>query len=376
MAEMRDCQKRGDSEQLLNMQEQKKNRLCMAEYQGRCDENGTAVGHAPKVLGEYHALIRETFSAEVFAPRCILEAADVQCGCGAKVLPHHIVMKGHPSLFEKIWNKVRMFSNIHSVFRHTGAEKIWFFNTEFYLMLYLALFGNHGKQIFCTMFLDGYHGGFTARIKQRIFERAQKKMRCIIATGPQLQFKNARQLFLPDYAYDEAVYGSYRAARKEEMAVCLGTMGAEKEIEALVECFTRNGYPLHIAGRFYDKERVERLRKAAGKNILIEDVYLSRGEYLTLLGKARYVVLPYRPAQYGTQTSGVLQEAVFLDTIPVSYEKVLSGNGIPGIGFADWEELTAEKLRKRPETAAYAQLREGVYSRQQMKNALEKLFLE
>ena len=350
--------------------------LCMAEYQGRCDEEGVAVGHAPKVLSAYHALICGRFTTEVYAPRCVLKAASPESAKGAKVLRHHIVMKGRNSFFTKVANKLRMFANIRSVFLHTKADKIWFFNTEFYLMLYLALFGNHGKQIYCTMFLDGYHGGLTAKIKQKIFERAQKKMQCIISSGPKFQFANAAQVFVPDYPYEEAFYRPYRKTPKEEVAVCIGTMGAEKEIEQLVECFTKNGYPLQIAGRFYDKERLRRLRETAGYHITIQDANLSQEEYLTMLGKAHFVVLPYRPSQYGTQTSGVLQEAVFLDTVPISYSEVLENNQVPGIGFSDWSEVTRESLFAIQDMNAYERLRREVYSPERMKETLEKVFLD
>ncbi|MBP3295385.1 MAG: hypothetical protein J6M27_02290 [Lachnospiraceae bacterium] len=348
--------------------------ICMAEYQGRCDEEGVAVGHAPKVLSAYHSMISEAFETEVFAPRCVLKASSAESAKGAKVLRHHIVMKGHNSLFAKIANKMRMFANIRSVFLHTKADKIWFFNTEFYLMLYLALFGNKGKEIYCTMFLDGYHGGPVAKLKQKIFERAQKRMKCVISSGPRFVFKNAPQVFLPDYPYEEAVYTPYRKYPKDEVAVCIGTMGAEKEIEELVECFTQNGYPLHITGRFYDKERLARLRAVAGHRVIITDANLSNEEYLKMLGSAHFVVLPYRPGQYGTQTSGVLQEAVFLDTVPISYTKVLENNQVPGIGFESWEEVTRERLFALQDMEDYAKLRQEVYSRERMKEVLKKVF--
>ena len=48
--------------------------IVMAEYQGRCDEKGTAVGHAPKVLEEYAGFLRPEYEARILAPRCVLEA--------------------------------------------------------------------------------------------------------------------------------------------------------------------------------------------------------------------------------------------------------------------------------------------------------------
>ena len=350
----------------------------MAEYQGRCDENGVAVGHAPKVLGEYAGLLADDFDLQILAPRCVLESTAPAGQKRAKVLPHVIVMKSGNTLREKILNKIRMFSNISVILHREYTENVWFFNTEFYLMLYLALFGCRKKRIVCTMFQEGWHGGLRGTLKQWVFEQAQKKIYRIISAGEDFRFRNAESIFLPDYYCDESEYGPYRAKEKKAKAVCLGTMGAEKQLEELVKCFTKLGYPLTIAGRFYDKDRVKRLQVMAGENITIRDAYLSREEYLTLLGEASYLVLPYAPEQYGTQTSGVLQEALFVDTVPVSYNKVLDGNHIPGIGFGSWDELKADSLNADTEAyrKQYAAIRKEVYSREHMKEVLGELFRE
>ena len=346
--------------------------IVMAEYQGRCDEEGTAVGHAPKVLGEYAAFLRPEYAPRILAPRCVLRACGKAGREGAKVLPHHIVMKAHPSFFEKVANKLRMFANIRIVLKQAGGDTVWFFNTEFYLCLYLALFGNSGKRIVFTSFKEAYDGGRLGGIKQKIFERAQKRMALIISSGEDFRFKNAPSVYLPDYACDEKLFAPYREKERRPNAVCLGTMGAEKQLEEMVRTFTRLGFPLTVAGRFYDRERLKRLKEAAGDNITIRDEYLSREEYLRLLGRASHVVLPYAPEQYGSQTSGVLQEALFLDTVIVAPEKVLKGNHVPGLGFESWDALKAEALYE--DTAElrrqYAQLRSGIYSKEHMKKTI------
>ena len=37
-----------------------------------------------------------------------------------------------------------------------------------------------------------------------------------------------------------------------------------------------------------------------------------------------------------------MQEAVFSDTVPISYSDVLNGNGINGISFENWDELRSD----------------------------------
>ena len=349
-------------------------KIILAEYQGRQDTNGKAVGHGPKVLGEYAGLIKDEYELTILAPRCILKATAPDGRAGSKVLPHSIVMKSDNSVFEKIFNKIKMFANINMVLKNNAADTVWFFNTEFYLMLYLAVFGNNKKNIICTLFMENFGGGLRGSVKQRIFEAAQKKMRLIISTGPGFCFKNVPYKFIPDYYCDEAEYAPYRRPVRKEQAVCLGTMGAEKQLEELVEGFNRTGYPLVIAGRFYDRDRLARLKEAAADNITIRDEYLSREEYLKLLGESSFVVLPYSASQYATQTSGVLQEAVFMDTVAVSHRAVLEGNRIAGIAYDELKNIDRSLLEK--DTAGckkeYARLRKELYSKEAMAKELCK----
>ncbi len=373
------------------------NKVCMVEYQGRCDTEGKAVGHAPKVLQEYLQMIRNNCEVSVFAPKVILKelpredrknAGSLQ----AKVLPCHIVMKGKTPFLEKITNKLHMFTNIRNAIKHTDADILWFFNVEYYLMLYLFLHKKPKQKIVCTLFLDGYHADaqadskarFVAGVKQWVFEQAQKKISLIISTGKQFTFSNCRWEYIPDYYDKKGLYEPYRRrkssdAGKEERAVCLGTMGNGKQLEEMVKAFVRIGYPLTVAGRFYDQERVKALqtiaRQSNGK-IEIQDRYLSQEEYLSLLARAKYTVLPYSPLNYATQTSGVMQEAVFVDTVPITYRAILEGNDIPGVGFESWEELSSDLLvqdltKYRTE---YQRLRETVFSEASVQNKYIDIF--
>ena len=373
------------------------NTVCMVEYQGRCDTEGKAVGHAPKVLREYLQLISNDCKVSVFAPKLILKELpeEDRKAAGvwqAKVLPCHIVMKGKTPLWEKIANKLHMFTNIRSVFRHADADILWFFNVEYYLMLYLFLHKKPKQKLVCTLFLDGYHADaqagykakFVAGVKQWVFEQAQKKISLIISTGKQFSFQNCRWEYIPDYYDKKGLYEPYRrrissGAGKEERAVCLGTMGNGKQLEEMVEAFVRIGYPLTVAGRFYDRERVKTLQMIAEKGngtIEIQDRYLSQEEYLSLLVGAKYTVLPYSPLNYASQTSGVMQEAVFLDTVPVTYRAILEGNDILGVGFENWEELSADMLLQdnTKYVTEYQRLRETLYSETSVKGGYMTVF--
>ncbi len=374
-------------------------KLSLVEYQGRQDTTGRPVGHAPKVLAQYFEMVQGSFDTDIFAPECILKESEKKLSDrkawderkkskNIHILPNSLTMKGKNSFSDKVLNKFRMFSNINKALKNSQADVVWFFNTEYYLMLYLALVGNHGKKVCVTSFMEGFtakKNGKFAGIKQKIFEKAQKKISVIIATGYGYNFKNAKSVFIPDYTYDERIYGKFSDGSYEcetelaipdgKYAVCLGTMNPEKQLEEMTEAFSRIGYPLVVAGRFYDKERLERLRDKAADNVTFIDSYLSVDEYYTLLAKAEYTVLPYSPEQYGTQTSGVLQESVFCGTIPVSYSRVLDGNRVNGIGFECFDKLRPEDLEitaeKRQEYLdEYARLRRDVYDKYKIEKDL------
>lgn len=352
-------------------------KITMIEYQGRCDTNGKAVGHAPKVLAEYCDMIYAPDGADIsiYAPDVILKELPEDLkdspGINTHVLFHNIVMKSHPALSDRIANKFRMFANIRRSLKESDASVLWFFNVEFYLFLYLALFGNNHKKIAVTMFLDGYHGGVIASVKQKIFETGQKKIWRCISAGPSFTFKNMPSVFIPDYVCDEGLYSRYRGAGKEDYAVCLGTMDKGKQLEELVKVFSRMSYKLIIAGRFYDKERISALRKASGDNIEIRDEYLSTEEYLALLSHASYAVLPYNESNYAFQTSGVMQEALFTDTIVLTHKDILEGNNIPGVAYLSYDDINDGMLvsnasnisRNREILAEYDRLRKEVYSK-------------
>lgn len=373
------------------------NKVCMVEYQGRCDDKGKAVGHAPKVLREYLQFIRNGCEVSLFAPKVILKELPEEewkktDNLRAKVLPRHIVMKGRTPFWEKIANKLHMFQNIRSAIKHADADILWFFNVEYYLMLYLFLHKKPKQKLVCTLFLDGYHAdtGLKAKaaagVKQWVFEQAQKKISLIISTGKQFTFRNCRWEYIPDYYDQRELYGPYRrrtasGAGKEERAVCLGTMGNGKQLEEMVSAFARIGYPLTVAGRFYDKERVNALRMIAEQGrgtIEILDRYLAPEEYLSLLSGAKYTVLPYPPQNYATQTSGVMQEAVFVDTVPVTYRAILEGNGVSGVGFESWEELSRDMLLRDVTDclSEYRRLRETEYSEALVKKRYTDIFCD
>ena len=117
-------------------------------------------------------------------------------------------------------------------------------------------------------------------------------------------------------------------------------MSPYKKLEELIEVFEENGIPLEIYGKFFDHKRFENLRRKAGRKIIIENVILPQETYYKKLAEAQYTVLPYDMRQYKGRTSGVLLEALFVQTIAIAPSDLLKENGMPGIGYERLRELS------------------------------------
>lgn len=361
------------------------NKVYMIEYQGRCDEDLNALGHGPKVLTEYYEYINESCEITVLAPQVVLDSISEDIFSKKEVLPCHIVMKGHNSFIEKIANKFHMFRNIRTAIKYAdkdGEGILWFTNVEYYVLLYLFLTKKPSHKIYFTMFTDGYFSEkgssiknkITNFVKQKVFQSVQKKLDLIISTGPKFKYKNCDSIFIPDYCCDSSSINSYYP--KNEVAVCLGTMDKGKQLEEMVRAFTKIGYRLVVAGRFYDKSLVSRLQEIAGDNITISDIYLSNEQYSQMMTNAKYTILPYSKEKYTHQTSGVMQEALFSNTIPVTYDAILKANGIPGIGFFSWDSLNMQMLISDPSKilARYEELRNTTYNKYQIEKQYQEIF--
>ena len=355
----------------------------MTEYQGRCDEQDKPVGHCPKVLKEYYNFIKDDYLVRVYAPKNILRETDREIQKNSRVLPRRVVMHSKKTLATRIGGKLNMFKNISLAVSQSNEDILWFFNIEWYFMLWLALHKKpRDKKIIVTMFKEGFKGGIAGVFRQFIFNKAKKKIDLIITSGPSFKYGKCETVFIPDYVYSMEKYDKYLNKEKRDEVVCLGTMGDGKQLEELVSVFSMMDYPLTIAGRFYDKERLEALKSMASENVTIIDKYLSDEEYMDMLSSARYTILPYSKTAYTNQTSGVLQEAMFVNTIPIARRDVLTVNEIPGMPFDEWSDMDSnysEKLRIYASNAEkiyseYALLRKDRYADYKVRREYKKVF--
>lgn len=311
-------------------------KVLLVEHWGACDKYGEPIGHTLKVIEEYSELLKKTFKISVAMPEHMINKIETGIYENIHTLPYAVCEIQPKGLGEKITDKLKVFSNIKQVRSLKNYDIVWYVRADFFLLFYLLFCPKRKKQkIYTLIYHNEYGSGLAGRIFHSIYQLAVKKFDGIIYTQRDMRIPNNHIYYMPDYLYSEEKYGKYRNLKKEEKAVCLGTINSDKDIEGLIEAFNENGYLLEIAGRFLDEERFIRLKAKANSNIKIENKILSYEEYYTHMGSAKYSIMPYQMGAYSGRTSGVLQESIFVGSIPIAPKLLLEKNHMPGYGYKE-----------------------------------------
>lgn len=313
-------------------------KVLLVDYYGTCDETGKPIGHSPKVLQEYCDLIEDKYIVGTALSPCLEQTAGERF-CDVFKLKYDIRAYGHKGLLERIIDKLKLFYNIHQVLQISSYDIIWFYRTDFFIFFYFYLKKKSDKKTIGLVYHEGFAQGILGRVLKYFYQKGALKFDGLIYTQKGMTVFHPNTIYIPDYYYDRDKYKKYEHPKKKEKAVCPGTMTPYKKLEETIDAFNVNGIELEIKGYFYDKERFHNLLKTKKDNIVIEDVILSEEEYYSMIAEAKYCILPYDMGQYISRTSGVLQESVFLNTVPVAPERLLKENNIKGIGYKEISEL-------------------------------------
>lgn len=322
-------------------------RILMVDHNGMCNEQGIEIGHSSKVLHEYTQLIKEFGQIDAALPACIEKNAN-RTDFGEMIqLPYNIILGNHNGIIKRILDKIKMFININKAVHQKGYDVIWFYKVDFFLTLYLWLFdhGRKKKKYIGLICQQGFECPFK-NIVNWIYRQGLKKFNGMIYTQKEDHIDHKNKMYMPDYYYIPEVYDKYRMMKKQEKVVCVGTMNYYKEILELVKCFSKTDYTLDICGHFMDQEMLHNVLETVGENIRIQNKILSEDEYYTLIGSAKYTILPYNMQQYKERTSGVLYETVFLNSIPIAPKALLAYNLISGVAYDSWEDLKKQITAK------------------------------
>ena len=302
-------------------------KIVMLDYLSECDERGKPVGHRIKAGNEYYSFLKDEFKVRVSANEEVLEFYEApdreRLGCPPQ--------KNDAGKAKKL----KYLKNIREIYRRYPEDVIWFFAPDIYAYIAMLLFNKGRRKIAVTVCEE--HA--TNRIKHWIFRQALKKADIVFASNRHYKKYAQNAVAVPDYTYKPEFYSRYDSEEKKDRVVCLGTMNEKKLLTEAVDIFNKNGFPLYIAGQFASKERYRQLCEMKAGNITIEDRYIDEEEYYRLLGESRFSLLPYDEGFYLNRTSGVLQESLFLNTVPIAHRSILDFNGIDGIGYSKMSDL-------------------------------------
>lgn len=317
------------------------NRMYIIDYIGNCDSLGNPIGHPVKVVNEFSNLLGKDVNIEIVIPKNYKSKLNLNTVKKTHLLNHYTDVTVKSNIVKFI-NKIKEAFNIIQVLKKCDDGVLWFINCDFVIYVILAFYKVKPMQsIWTTTYLKSYIGGSYIKnfLKNFFYKIGLKKIETIISSDRELLIDDKKHICIPDYIYDETLYGKYSNVNKKNQVVCVGTMTNDKDIEGLINLFNRIELPLKVIGRFYDKNRYDKLTKLAKKNIEIIDKNLDSDEYYRIIAESKFIILPYKKSFYSNRTSGVLVEAMFLNTIPIAPSFLLKYNNIDGIGFEELDEL-------------------------------------
>lgn len=311
-----------------------KKKVSMVDYIGCYSSKSGPVGHSLKVINDYLQEFDAELEMEVLAPKEYLPYIDTDA---KKKLPYRTEAESSgKSTLRNIIAMLKSFKNIMCALKQASNDVVWFYNVDQFLFMYLFLTGMHHKKILVTLFARQY----PKKYHNYCMKKVLPKLTLVVSSNLEFKRENCRSIYMPDYLFNASIYDRYCSNLKENKVVCVGTMNSSKRILELVHAFNKNNVKLEIYGLFYDEDYYRSVLGACTDNIKIENRYLDYEEYLRILGSARYCVLPYRMEAYENFTSGVLLECMYVGTVPISDDRLLSKMEVNGIGYNAIEELS------------------------------------
>ena len=318
--------------------------ISIAEYQNYTNNDGSPKGHGSKSLQEAFELIYP------FYPNVRIISSTEYFGMkydNRLNLSSIVREKNHKIIrfYKLIRNLRRVFGNVRN------NEIIWFTNVDWFFFFYIGVFHNKGK-IMATMYNDAHEmfiknrPAIIQKVVGGVIKKGLAKIDLALVTPPKLVLSDIKkQINIPDFFYSSK-YDKYREMDKDNSILCIGLMHENKDIMGVVSHFRNSEIKVRIIGDFYDVKLYQKVKAIATSNIIVENRRIPEDEYYDLMGKTKYIILPYIMEQYHGATSGILLETVFVNSIPIAPSFLLEENNLKGIGYQSIDKLplTIEEL--------------------------------
>ena len=315
--------------------------IYLIDYIGNSDKHGNIIGHPLKVLDEYLKLLEMgNINVKIIVPinyknktfnnkditylKYFINVTDIN--------PKNRIS----NTFKKIKNLIKIYKNIKT------NDILWFYNTDFVLgiLLFLLKFKN---EIWVTSYMTKYNcGGKVSNVIKNFFTKELQKHSDKIYTTNcnNKNINNNKYYYLPDFFYDKNLYDNYDDVKKVKQIACIGAMSEEKNLEGIVKISkSLKSYNFIIIGSFFDEERYKRLKLNESSNLKIFNKKVEIEEYYQIIAQSQFIILPYEEAFYGSRSSGVLLETIFLKSIPIAPSYLLDFNKVNGIGYSKIEDI-------------------------------------
>ena len=317
-------------------------KILLTDYLCVSSKEGKPIGHGKKVLNEIYDLLEKELTVSVAATRDYFNRTDDNFFRRWLVEGVHTAPKTKQ---QKLQCYCLKLMHILKVLTSNGSDVIWFTNVDSTLFQILAVLPFKKKKIIVSVYRDILKDAEKyGNLKRSLIEKGVKRCNLIVATNKNLVFPVKAMVYIPDYIRHTG-YDKYVSVKKKNAILCIGTIGAVKDVTSLVSAIRNKNIFLQISGVFKDNTILEKCEALRTDNIQIDNRILDDDEYYTLIGKYKYVVLPYVVDNYAFATSGVLQEAIFLGAIVIAPKQLLEYNSIQGLGYDDIGEI-AELIDK------------------------------
>lgn len=304
-------------------------KLIVADYIGNSSKDKKPSGHLVKLLREINELLKNDFDISYIVADNYAEfSTEIKITAMVKHLDN---------TKSRINRVMQRYKNLSTIFKQEFP--IWFINVDFWFYFYVAFSRHKANDIYVLNYCSYKHqrGSYIQNLKWWIYQKANKKIKKEFVTNRHLYMDN--QVYVPDYYFNPQIYEKYNRTKKKNQVVFCGGISRAKEVEHLVDVFIKNRQPLIISGKFESEELFKTVRAKATDNIQIFNRRLSDFEYYSLIGESKYTILPYKKSCYSGRSSGVILEALFLDSVVIAPEFLLKELDIKGITYENLDNL-------------------------------------
>ncbi|MGU8814894.1 hypothetical protein ACV3UP_07465 [Clostridium perfringens] len=317
-------------------------KITLVDYIGNCDEQGNATGHVLKTLNEAIKMLEKQLIIDIITTKDYIKYFDKSKIKYSLNLSSRINYK--KGLYYNLLFKIQKIYFTQYILRK--EKKIWFINTDFWLLFSLTFFKKKKKQkIYITNYVDYYSNhNIKSKLKNFFFRKALKKIDYVFTTNANLNLK--KHVYIPDYIFDNEFYDKFKCEKKQKIVYMCGGINAAKDVDGVIKAFNINKENLFIKGKFSSEIYFNKLKNNIGENIKIYNEVLKEDCYYKNIAKNLFIILPYKENNYLNRSSGVILESIFLESIVIAPNFLLKQLNIAGIGYDKIDELKEFKVEK------------------------------